>query len=75
MTVGEFARKYVTRGKGLAAAVGYHGILVDDEEMCRRILTGDLSHMYSVREGFTLRMDVSVVELEQALVVVDEPRK
>lgn len=40
MIVGESAREYVARAKGLAGTVRYHGIDVTDEEICRHILTG-----------------------------------
>ena len=55
MTVGEPAREYITRAKGLAAAVRYHGIDVTDEQLANRILTGLPSHMRFVREGLAIK--------------------
>lgn len=38
--MGESAREYVARAKGLASAVKYRGVDVTDEEVYQRILTG-----------------------------------
>lgn len=40
MIIGESAGKYLARVKGLAAAIRYHGVVVDNKEICRRILIG-----------------------------------
>ena len=74
VSVGEFAREYLARAKGSATAVRYHGIAVNDEEICRRILTDLPPHMHFIREGFVLRMDFPVVKLEHALVKVGSSR-
>ena len=64
MIVGESAREYITRAKGLAAAVRYHGIDLMDEQLRNRVLTGLPPHMHFVREGFTIRMNFSIAKLE-----------
>ena len=56
ITVGEPAREYITRAKGLAAAVRYHGIDVTDKQLANIILTGLPSHMCFVREGFAIKL-------------------
>jgi len=75
VSVGEFAREYLARAKGSATAVRYHGIAVNGEEICRRILTDLPPHMHFIREGFVLRMNFPVVKLEHALVKVGELKK
>ena len=45
MTVGESAREYMTRARGLAAAVRHHGVEITDEQLGNRILTRVPSHM------------------------------
>ena len=40
MKAGESTREYVTRAKGLAAAVKYHGAEITEKQLANRILTG-----------------------------------
>jgi len=40
MKAGESAGEYVTRAKGLAAAVKYHGAEITEKQLANRILTG-----------------------------------
>ena len=68
MAVGEPARECITRAKGLAAAVRYHGIDVTDEQLGNRILTGLPSHMRFVREGFAIKLKFSVAVMEYAVI-------
>lgn len=72
---GESSRENVARTKGLASAVKYHGIMINDEEICCRILRSIAPHMHFVREGFALRIDNSLAELEHTLVKVGELKK
>lgn len=74
--VGEPARGYVARTKDLTAAVRYHRIvMIIKIFICRRILIGLPSHMHFVHEGFTLRVDYSLVELEHALLKMKEVKE
>lgn len=50
----ESAREYVARAKGLANAVR-NNIDVEDEKICRHILTGLPSDYDFVRKGFALQ--------------------
>lgn len=68
MIVGEFIREYVARAKGLAIAVRYHGVVINDEEICRRILT-------SLPPNMLLGWIIPLSELEHALVKVEELQK
>lgn len=63
MVVGEPAREYITCANGLAAAVRYHGIDVNGEQLGNRILSGSSPHMHFVREGFTLKVQFPIVKL------------
>lgn len=56
MIDGKTAREYLARPKGFSTAFRYHGLVVNDEEICRRILTGLPPNMHFVRDGFALRM-------------------
>ena len=75
MIVGESAREHVAKAKGLARAVEYHGIDVTEEKICCRFLNDLPSSMHFVRELFILNYDVSLVEVEQALVNVEALHK
>ena len=75
MTAGEPPREYITRAKGLAAAVKFHGRDITDEQLDNRILTGLPPHMHFVREGFTIRMNFSITELEYAIIKAEELQK
>lgn len=72
MIVGDSKRECVARAKGLTTAFKYYGIIVDDEETCRRILVGLSPNVHFVREGYALRMNYSLTELEHALVKGEE---
>ena len=72
MIVGESAREYITRAKGLATTVRYQGTEVTERQLGNRILTGLPSHMRFVREGFALKLEFSVAELEHALIKAEE---
>lgn len=60
MIVGESAREYLARAKGLASAAKYHEVEVADKEICRCILAG----LHFFRESFALRIEYSLNELE-----------
>lgn len=60
----------IAAAKCLVAAAKYHDI-VASEESCRRILIGLSPYMHFIRGGFALRIGVSIVTLEHALVKVD----
>ena len=72
MIVGESAREYTTRAKGLAAAVRHHGVERTNEQLGNRILTGLPSHMHCVCEGFALKMIFSIAELEHVVIKAEE---
>lgn len=46
MTVREPTGEYITRAKGLAAAVKYHGVDVTGDQLANRILTSLPPHMH-----------------------------
>lgn len=60
MVVGQSTDEYVTRSKGLVAVVIYGGVVVDAEEICRRILVDLFLNMDSVRDGFAFRVNHSL---------------
>lgn len=54
MSAGESAREYVARAKELVNAVRYHNVEMEDEEICRRILTVVPPDYHFVRKGFAI---------------------
>lgn len=70
MIVGESAREYVARVKGLASEVRYDSVEAT-EEIYHRILTGLFPMLHFVREGFALRIGYTLLDLEQALINVE----
>lgn len=71
----ESAREYVARTNGLANAVRYHEIEVEDEEICHRILTSLPPDYDFVRNGFAIQNKFSLESLEHGLVNAEEPNK
>lgn len=66
--VGEPAREYIARVKGLTNAVKYHRVELANIKVCRRMLNGLPSALNFVREGFALKAGYSLIELERALI-------
>lgn len=72
MIVGESAREYIYRPKGLASAVKCHGEDVTNEQLGNGILTGPYSHMHFIREGFAFKLKFTFEELEHAVMTAEE---
>lgn len=71
MIIGKPARKCVARAKGLASAEKYYGIKVPNV-IYRGMLKRLSPRIALINEGFARRIGVSLTELEQALVNVEE---
>lgn len=68
MIVGEPAREYLARAKGLANEVKCHKVEVANEEICYRILNGLAPTFNFVREGFVPRDKFASDEHKRTLV-------
>lgn len=71
MIVGENAREYVARVKGLARAMEYHGIGIAEEKIRRRTRNAPPPRC----KVFAVKYEFSLFDLEQALVNVEALHK
>ena len=68
----ESVREYLTRAKGLAAAVRYHGAEITEKQFASKILTVLPSCLSIVRDVHTMKMNYSLAEIEHAVIKTDE---